>query len=315
MDINRTRQKQEEIAKNQNSIKFVNDELSDCYFSSSDNESSNSNNDNLDEESSNSNNDNLDEESSNSNNDNLDEKSSNSNNDNLDKESLNSNNDNLDEESLNSNNDNLDEEYNAYVIYKKEKELLIEQKYNKIISYNKYLKDELAKTLIENKNNTKIFECFRKLFEYKNFIKLSDFIISDTTLFVKITPSIIDIQSKYTTNIKLLSDLQDEIILVDETLIHGLKDYFDKEIIFMKEILIKQQYSNYKLLNKYVSNKFVTNNSILNNYVLNNSGSKEYDLNNFEIKTKEISRNKKSVVYVGIVLFFGLSVVCKYFLK
>ena len=276
MDINITRQNQEEIARNQNSIKFVNDELSDCYFSSSDNESSNSNNDNLDEE------------------------SSNSNNDNLDKESSNSNNDNLDKESLNSNNDNLDEEYNAYVIYKKEKELLIEQKYNKIISYNKYLKDELAKTLIENKNNTKIIECFRKLFEYKNFIKLSDFIISDTTLFDKITPSVIDIQSKYTTNIKLLSDLQDEIILVDETLIHGLKDYFDKEIIFIKEILIKQQYSNYKLLNKYVSN---------------NSGSKEYVLNNFEIKTKEISRNKKSVVYVGIVLFFGLSVVCKYFLK
>ena len=83
----------------------------------------------------------------------------------------------------------------------------------------------------------------------------------------------------------------------------------------MKEILIKQQYSNYKLLNKYVSNKYVTSNSVLNKYISNKSGSKEYVLNNFEIKTKEISRNKKSVVYVGIVLFFGLSVVCKYFLK
>ena len=297
MDISKTQQKQEEITKNQISIKFVNDELSDCYFSSSDNESSDSNNENTDNESSN--NESSNKESPD--NESLNKKS-------LDNESSN-------KESLNSNNDNLDEEYNAYVIYKKEKELLIEQNYNKIISYNKYLKDELAKTLIENKNNTKIIECFRKLFEYKNFIKLSDFIISDTILFDKITPSVIDIQSKYTTNIKLLSDLHDETILVDETLIPGLKDYFNKEIIFMKEILIKQQYSNYKLLNKYVSNKYVTNNSILNNYVSNNSGSKEYVLNNFEIKTKEISRNKKSVVYVGIVLFFGLSVVCKYFLK
>jgi len=310
MDISKTQQKQEEITKNQISIKFVNDELSDCYFSSSDNESSD--NESSDNESSNK--ESSDNESSNkesSDNESLNKKSpdkKSSNNESPDNESSN-------KESLNSNNDNLDEEYNAYVIYKKEKELLIEQNYNKIISYNKYLKDELAKTLIENKNNTKIIECFRKLFEYKNFIKLSDFIISDTTLFDKITPSVIDIQSKYTTNIKLLSDLHDEIILVDETLVPGLKDYFNKEIIFMKEILIKQQYSNYKLLNKYISNKYVANNSILNNYVSNNSGSKEYVLNNFEIKTKEISRNKKSVVYVGIVLFFGLSVVCKYFLK
>ena len=312
--ISKTQQKQEEITKNQISIKFVNDELSDCYFSSSDNESSNSNNENVDNESSNSNNENVDNESSDK--ESSDKESSDK--ESLNKESLNKeslNKESLNKESPNSNNDNLDEEYNAYVIYKKEKELLIEQNYNKIISYNKYLKDELAKTLIENKNNTKIIECFKKLFEYKNFIKLSDFIISDTTLFNKITHSVIDIQSKYTTNIKLLSDLQNEIILVDETLIPGLKDYFDKEIIFMKEILIQQQYSNYKLLNKYVSNKYVINNSILNKYISNNSSSKKYVLNNFEIKTKEISRDKKSVVYVGIVLFFGLSVVCKYFLK
>ena len=56
------------------------------------------------------------------------------------------------------------------------------------------------------------------------------------------TPKSNSTLSKYTTNIKLLSDLQDEIILVDETLIHGLKDYFDKEIIFLTGFLREKRF-------------------------------------------------------------------------
>ena len=37
--------------------------------------------------------------------------------------------------------------------------------------------------------------------------------------------------------------------------------------------------------------------------------------NNYKIKTKEIPHGKSSVIYVGIVLFFGLGIVCNYFNK
>ena len=256
MDIKIEQKKQKEI-----SIKFVNDEISDCYYSSPDNESSDSN-------------DNI-----------------------IDNVNLNNN--------EFSDNENVDDEYNAFIIYKKEKDLLTEQNYNKTIIDNEYLKNKLNKTLIETKNNTKIIECLKKLFEYKKFIKLSDFIISDTNVFDKNTNLTCDIHSKYTNDINLLSYLHEETILIDDTFIPGLKDYFNNEIIFIKENLIKHNYSNYKLLNKYVSNKYSATNSDSTNSISHIS----------EIKTKEISRDRKSVIYVGLFLFFGLSVVCKYFIK
>lgn len=189
------------------------------------------------------------------------------------------------DESSNSSNESLDFTNHSFEIYKKEQVIdkLSEQNYNiilnanKIIIENKYLKDELAKTLIENKNNTKIIECLKKLIEYKNFTKPVDFIISNISILKKL--SIVDIQSKYTSNIKLLTDLYDEINLIDETLIFGLKDYFRTEITMLKEYITKQHYNNYK------------------------------------IKNKEIHHGKSSIVYAGIILFFGLGVVCNYFNK
>lgn len=179
-----------------------------------------------------------------------------------------------DDESSNSSDESLDFTNHSFEIYKKEQVIDKSLEANKIIIENKYLKDELAKTLIENKNNTKIIECLKKLIEYKNFTKPVDFIISNINILKK--PSIVDIQSKYTSNIKLLTDLYDETNLIDETLIFGIKDYFKTEITMLKEYITKQQYNNYK------------------------------------IKTKKIPHGKSSVVYAGIVLFFGLGIICNY---
>jgi len=178
------------------------------------------------------------------------------------------------DKSSDSSDESLDFTNHSFEIYKKEQVNDKSLEANKIIIENKYLKDELAKTLIENKNNTKIIECLKKLFKYKNFTKPVDFIISNISILKK--PSIFDIQAKYTSNIKLLTDLHDEINSIDETLIFGLKDYFITEITMLKEYITKQQYNNYK------------------------------------IKTKEISHGKSSVIYAGIVLFFGLGIICNY---
>jgi hypothetical protein len=189
-------------------------------------------------------------------------------------------------------------ENHALVIYKKEQEIdrLSERNYYKALEMNNLvvekerLKEELAKTVTESRNNARIIECFRKLFEYKNTMKPIPFIISEGTTIKEITAELVDIQSKFTSNIKLLTELLNETNSFEETVIPGLKQYFSSEIITLKESITKQHDSNYEILNKYVSNIS-------------------------EMKAKEISNENSTAVVVGMVLFFGLGVICNYFLK
>lgn len=166
------------------------------------------------------------------------------------------------DETSNSSNENTDNENTDNV--------------NKIIIENKYLKEQLSKTLIESKNNTKIIECLKKLFEYKKYMKLSDLIISDIKTLKK--PSINDTLLKYNSNIQLLSNLQNDFNSIDNPFLYDIKNYFVTEINDLKEFITKQQ---------YISNNPIT-------------------------KMSYASDNKKNTIFVGMVLFFGMGVICNW---
>jgi hypothetical protein len=150
---------------------------------------------------------------------------------------------------------------------------------NKLLIENKFLKEQLSKTLIENKNNTKIIECLKKLFEYKKYMKLSDLIIYDIQTLKK--PSIIDTLLKYNSNIQLLSNLQNDFNSIDNPFLYDIKNYFVTEINDLKEFITKQQ---------YISNNPIT-------------------------KMSYASDNKKNTIFVGMILFFGMGVICNYIIK
>jgi hypothetical protein len=188
-------------------------------------------------------------------------------------------------------------ENHALVIYKKEQEIdkLSERNYYKALEMNNImiekekLKDQLMKTVAENRNNTRIIECFRKLFEHKNSMKPTPFVSKGTTL-KEITSSLVDIQSSFGNNMKLLTDLQNETNSVEEILLPGMKEYFITEITTLKESITKQHDSNYEILNKYVSNLS-------------------------ELKAKEISNENSTIVIMCMIFFFILGIFCHYFLK
>ena len=150
---------------------------------------------------------------------------------------------------------------------------------NKLLIENKFLKEQFSKTLIENKNNTKIIECLKKLFEYKKYMKLSDLIIYDIQTLKK--PSIIDTLLKYNSNIQLLSNLQNDFNSIDNPFLYDIKNYFVTEINDLKEFITKQQ---------YISNNPIT-------------------------KMSYASDNKKNTIFVGMILFFGMGVICNYIIK
>lgn len=185
-------------------------------------------------------------------------------------------------------------ENSALVIYKKEQEIdkLSERNYYKslemsnLIVENEKLKDELMKTKTYNNNNNRIIESFRKLFEYKNTMKINPFIIAEGSSIKEITSSLVDVQSEFVQNKKRLVELENEVNSFEDI----FKQYFVSEIRTLSENITKQHDNNHEVMNKYLNN--VT-----------------------EKKAKEISDENNTAVVVGMVLFFGLGVICNYFFK
>lgn len=107
-------------------------------------------------------------------------------------------------------------------------------------------------------------------------MKLSDLIISDIKTLKK--PSINDTLLKYNSNIQLLSNLQNDFNSIDNPFLYDIKNYFVTEINDLKEFITKQQ---------YISNNPIT-------------------------KMSYASDNKKNTIFVGMVLFFGMGVICNW---
>jgi hypothetical protein len=187
-----------------------------------------------------------------------------------------------------------DNENSALVIYKKEQEIdkLSERNYYKslemsnLIVENGKLKDELMKMQAQNNNNNRIIESFRKLFEYKNTMKINPFIIAEGYSIKEITSSLVEVQTDFVLNKKRLTELENEVNSFEDI----FKQYFVSEIRSLSENITKQHDNNHEIMNKYINN--VT-----------------------EKKAKEISDENNTTVVVGMVLFFGLGVICNYFFK
>ena len=138
----------------------------------------------------------------------------------------------------------------------------------------------------QNNNNTRIIVSFRNLFEYKNTMKINPFIIAEGFSIKEITSSLVDVQTEFVQNKKRLVELENEVNSFEDI----FKQYFVSEIRTLSENITKQHDNNHEIMNKYINN--VT-----------------------EKKAKEIYDENNTTVVVGMVLFFGLGVICNYFFK
>lgn len=189
-------------------------------------------------------------------------------------------------------------ESNALVIYKKEQEIdkLSEKNYykslemNNLMIENQHLKDELNKIMVQNRNNTRIIDSFKKLFEYKTSMKSSVLNITEGTSIKEITESLIEIQSKFIENKKLLSELEKETDTYDEI----FQIYFTAEIQVLLERITKIYDSNYELLNTHI-NKISEIRA--------------------EERAKEIVSDNKLAVGITFALFIFSGFLAQYFFK
>jgi hypothetical protein len=148
-------------------------------------------------------------------------------------------------------------ESNALVIYKKEQEIdkLSEKNYykslemNNLMIENQHLKDEINKLMVQNRNNTRIIDSFKKLFEYKISMKSNVLTIVEGASIKEITSSLVEIQSQFVTNKKLLSDLETETNEFEDV----FKQYFTSEIKVLLDNITKLYDSNYESLNNHIS--------------------------------------------------------------